>query len=141
MKASAIIVRLRAAAPSFGGRVAGATEFGLIQNEIDVTVPAAFVMPAGEIVSPPATAGHMTQFVIEQFAVLVVVSTIADDRGQAAADQLDDLKVELQAALLGWEPGDLYSGMEYQGGVHLDVGRARLWHQFDFATRVVLSQT
>jgi hypothetical protein len=85
------------------------------------------------------TADATLQVLTERFGVIVAMSNAADYRGQASTEALDDIKAELLAALLGFEADADHVAMEYAGGRHLAMNRARLWHQFDFVTQVVIS--
>lgn len=141
MKMSPIIVRIRDQVDEFSDRVAGTAEFEAATEADSLDVPHAFVLPLGEEVEPSQTAGEVTQVINEHFAVVVVVDNSVDMRGQAAADELDDLRTALFSALIGWEPVAEHSGVEFRGGVHLAITRARLWHQFDFSSLHVINQT
>jgi len=149
MKTSPIIERVRDQVAAFAGRVAGAAEFAQAAEQEQFPVPHAFVLNAEEEVlvadaqsgARSLTAGQVSQVVWEVFAIVVAVDNTADLRGQAAGDQLDDLKLALHAALIGWSPdADLYSGLEYRGGSHLLATRARLWHEFRYASVLVIGQ-
>jgi hypothetical protein len=139
MKVKVVIDRLKAACPSLTNRVAGTAEFEEQVERTDLAVPCAFVMPLSDEVSENATAGSIvTQVVEERFGIIVIVANTTDPRGQAGGESLDDLRAELWDALLGWEPDGSHTPLEYRGGRHLAMNRARLIHQFDFATNFVL---
>jgi hypothetical protein len=139
MKVKALIDRIKAECGSFSNRVAGTAEFEDSVEKSDLAVPYAFVIPLSEEVGENVTAGSViTQMIDDRFGIIVCVSNTADPRGQAGGEALDDLRTELLDALLGWEPDASHVGMEYRGGRHLAMNRARLWHQFDFAAQYVL---
>lgn len=134
MKLKPVIDRLKASAPTFGGRVAGTAEFAIASQADELAVPHAFVVPLGEVVADNATMNMVVQPVTDVFGVIVAVSNLGDDRGQAASEQLDDLRTELHVALLGWEPSAEHGHSEYRGAIHLGMNRGRLWHQFEFGS-------
>ena len=141
MKPSAIIPRIRAQCASFANRVGGASDLINAVADEGLAVPSAYVVPTDEDAAPPLSKQTAVQDVLEGFAVIVAISATADDRGQDAAETLEDLKRELQAALCNWVPGlaaDRYLPVYYQGGEQFDGNRARLFWQFDFAAKRVI---
>lgn len=141
MKTSTLIARIRAQCPSFANRVAGAAEFmAAVEYADDLALPHAFVMRLADAPQDSSTAGQVLQVIEELFGVVVAVDNTTDQRGQGADDALDDLLVELQGALVGWQPDALYQDMEYRGSTLLDMDRARLWRQFDFVTLIILKE-
>ena len=65
--------------------------------------------------------------------MIVCVANTSDERGQTAADRIDDLRAQILTALIGFDADGLYSRIEYLGGDFVDLDRARLWWQLDFA--------
>ena len=128
----AIIQALRDRCPSFGGRVAGAAQFKMLPETAALAVPCAFVMPLDdsphENVSQTSVRQHMT----DSFAVIVALSNLPDERGQAAAHNRRSIRAEIWAALLNWAPLPDYRGIQYEGGNLLSLDRARMWYQFEF---------
>lgn len=139
MKVKPIIDRLKAETTVFGGRVAGAAQFGDAVENSDLVVPSAFVFRVGGEAPPGDAIGGVVQVVGEVFAVVVAVDNTADQRGQAAAEALDDVLADLLPALLGWQPDDDHNAFEYVRDDHLAMNRARLWHQFQFSTQSAFS--
>jgi hypothetical protein len=140
VKLSPIIQRIRAEVPAFGNRVAGAAEFEQAAELEEITVPHAFVVHTEEDVLPSTTAGAVTQVIEEGFGVIVAVSNATDERGQASSEAMEDLKVALQTALIGWDPVAEHSACEYRGYTLLGIHRGRLWHMYLFATTYTLTQ-
>lgn len=132
MKPSAIVPRLRAACPSFANRVGGASALLAAVADEGLAVPSAYMVPTEEDTAPPLSKQTAVQEVVEGFAVIVAIAATADDRGQDAAETLEDLKRELQAALCNWVPAG-YHPVRYVGAQQFDGNRARLFWQFDFA--------
>lgn len=137
MKLSLIVKALRAWAPGFGQRVLSAPQFKPIPENQHLDVPAAYVMPWEDAPDGKdnASPGGYRQTVSDGFSVLVVVDNRAGEYSPAAADQVHDLRAEIWAALLGWEPSDDYDEIVYQGGGIEYVDRARLYYRLDFSAR------
>ncbi|MDD2809298.1 hypothetical protein [Rhodoferax sp.] len=69
-----------------------------------VAVPAAFVLPMGEVGKDLGLLGQTHQSVAQGFGVLHVVSNRRDAQGSAALDDLEALRTALKLALIGWVP-------------------------------------
>ncbi|MBL8659385.1 MAG: hypothetical protein JNM75_06475 [Rhodospirillales bacterium] len=133
MKTTPIIDRLKDQVAAFGARVAGTASLEGAA-ETDLAVPHAFVLALGDHAEPDALLGTATvQTVTETFRVIVCVANTSDERGQTAADRIDDLRAQILAALIGFGADGRYSRIEYLGGDFVDLDRARLWWQFDLA--------
>lgn len=134
MRPSLIIPRLRASCPIFSGRVFGAAAYAVAAEQVDVVVPAAFVIPAGDSAQPDELIGAHLQEVEDRFAIVVAVSNTADERGQDGAEQLHDVRAQLIAALCGWSPDAATDPINYLGADgEPQIDRARIWHSFDFS--------
>ena len=140
MRPSLIIPRIRAQVAGFSNRVASTAEFASAQI-LDVTVPAAFVVPLAETVDANQSMPLVTQLFDDQFGVIVVVDNSVDSRGQAGAEQLSDLRDQLLTALVGWRPLPQYQPVTWQGSEHLAMDAARLWHQFNFGALRILQSS
>lgn len=132
MKLDLVIAHLRARAPIFQNRVAGAASFQAIPDASNFAMPAAYVVPLDENPDANQSSNGYVQTVDDSFAVIVVLDNTADERGQAAALSTHDLRKILFQVLLGWNPGDDYAEIEYEGGSLLRMDRARLYYQFEF---------
>lgn len=139
MKLKPVIDRLKASAATLQSRIAGSAEFAAAAQAQDLAVPCAFVMPLAESVHPSRTAPRVVQTMEERFGIIVCVSNLVDPRGQAGAEQLDDIRTELWSALIDWSPGGGVGPFEYRGSRHLAMTRGRLWHQYDFAALNVIA--
>lgn len=139
MNITTVIEHLRQYCQTFEGRVAGAARFKRIDETVSIDLPSAFVIPLDDQPGERLSLNDVRQPLSEAFAVIVALSNVPDERGQNAIDAAhDSIRAELWRALLGWQPDGLgaessYRGIEYQGGNLLDLDRARLWYQFDFA--------
>jgi hypothetical protein len=133
MNINNVITQLRNYCPSFAGRVAGAARFKRLDETADLALPAAYVIPLDDSPGDRMSLNDIRQPMIESFAVIVALSNVSDERGQTAVTSAHDaIRAEIWAALLGWQPTHDYRGIEYQGGVLLDLDRSRLWFQFEF---------
>jgi hypothetical protein len=129
-------VRTRAVSatvPVFSDRVGGAAQFKILPEASNLPVPAAYVIPLADQPKEPSSLNGYRQGVREQIAVVVVLSNLPDERGQAAAQLLDTYRQALFRALLGWQPADDYDAMVFDGGQLLHLDRARLYYQFEFS--------
>lgn len=132
MKLNLLIQALRQRCPSFSNRVAGAAEFKRLPENSTLPVPAAFVIPLDDEPEINRSQTGYRQIIRDVFAVVVVLSNVADERGQAAGTALHDIRAELFRALLGWNPEPEYDCIEYEGGQLLGMDRSRLFYQFEF---------
>lgn len=138
MKLNLIIDQLRTLCPAFAAvaparaRVAGAADFKMVPETVALEVPCAFVIPLEDSPEPPQALNAVRQQMVESFAVVVALDNTADERGQASATTLHDLRAELWKALLGWKPEADYDGISYEGGSLLQLDRKRMWYRFEF---------
>lgn len=138
MKLNLIIDQLRTLCPAFAAvaparaRVAGAADFKMVPETVALEVPCAFVIPLEDSPEPPQALNAVRQQMVESFAVVVALDNTADERGQASATTLHDLRAQLWKALLGWKPEADYDGIRYEGGSLLQLDRKRMWYRFEF---------
>jgi hypothetical protein len=148
---SNVIAQLRAYCPPLGGRVGGAADYAVGTDTVIaftdasgmLAYPAAVVIPLeDEAEDPDSLQGpQLNQNITERIGVIVEFDASADRRGQAGVDQVQAMKYALHAAILNWNPDPARSsnGLRYAGGRLLDLDRARLFWQFDYALSVFLS--
>jgi hypothetical protein len=78
-------------------------------------------------------------------AVVVELDARADRRGQQPAMTYDAIEKALFSALLNWVPGECITrnnqGYWIEGGHFLDLDRARLFYQWEFALDTILDDT
>ena len=67
-----------------------------------MSVPSAFVIPLDDDPQESRAANSVRQTLTDSFAVVVYVSNLVDEKGQAGAQSIHLLRAELWAALLGW---------------------------------------
>ncbi len=129
----AIIQAIKDRCLSFATNVAGAAEYKRLSESANLTMPAAYVIPMDDSPdSMPNTNGYR-QGLRDSFAVIVVLSNAADERGQGSITSVSAIRAELWAALLGWEPDADHDRLEYEGGQLIDLDRSRLYYQFEFS--------
>lgn len=133
MRPSLIIPRLREQCPLFVNRVAGAATYRQAILQDDFPVPHAFVLLQGENADGEVMLSSLDQELTARCAIVVSVANTSDERGQAAAELILDIRAQLLAALVGWVPADGYGPILYRGMPDdPDITRARAWAQFDF---------
>lgn len=135
-----IIAALKARCASFTGRVAGAAEYKRLPETANLDMPAAYVIPLDDNVEPPPNQNGYRQVVRDAFAIVVALSSVADERGQGSITSVKAIRAELWAALLGWEPDANHGRLEYEGGQLLDLDRARLYYQFEFSAETEITE-
>ena len=134
MNLNIVIAQLRARAPIFGQRVAGASKFEVLPEAANLAVPAAYVIPTSEQPGDQISQNGYRQIVIEQFSVVVALSNRSDERGQAATGSLQLIREELFRALLGFQPTENYDAIAFEGGQMVSMDRARMYFEFEFST-------
>lgn len=139
MNYSLIIAHLRQRCPTFVQRVGGAAEFKDLREKTTLAMPHAFVMPLDETVGDQTSQNGYRQLLHESFAVVVILSNAADERGQTSSNQLDAVRLELWKALLAWAPEEqpdpverCYDPISYEGGNVIKLTREALFYQFEF---------
>lgn len=134
---AAFISQLRANAPMFGGRVAGAAEFqnGLRNYNTSLPLPAAYVVPLIQDAEPNLSYGGLQQIVHMGIGVAVELDAQTDRRGQAPAMDIDTVRAQVFASVLNYRIDDCHMarGASYAGSRPLEVlDRARWFYQFEF---------
>ncbi|KVX06433.1 phage tail terminator protein [Alcaligenes nematophilus] len=138
MKLSDVVGHLRAYCPTFDRRVFVAIDFKPEREQVKVVVPALVVMPADDEARPPIAQNLAVQEVIDRFTVVLMMATASNERGDATADALHDLRAEVWRALLGWRPGDEYEPIEYEGGEIIDMNRAVTYYGMTFSAELTV---
>lgn len=133
MKLDLVIAHLRAHCPLFAGRVAGAAQFAAVPESTSLAVPSAFVIPLDDNPEESRAQNSVRQLLEESFEVVIALDNRPDERGQASGTSVHDVRAQLWAALLGWQPEARYDGVTYAGGNVLQIDRARLFWRFEFA--------
>ncbi|MFC0407920.1 phage tail terminator protein [Roseomonas elaeocarpi] len=144
MNIDAVILQLRTYAPIFGGRVAGAASYAMASDQVWMAQPAAYVIPLADEASPNQNQTGLYQEVTEKVGVIIDLANKEDRRGQDAAGQVvDEYRRAVLAALLRWRPDPTAQtmGFRYDGSGLLQVTRAWLRWQFDFAIETTITDS
>lgn len=130
------IAQLRANAPIFGGRVAGAAEFyaGLKNYNTSMALPAAYVLPLGQEAEANQVWNGLIQIVHKTVGVAVELDAQTDRRGQAPTMNFEAIEAQIFASVLNLEVGDcrMVRGTSFSAARYLDLDRARLFYQWEF---------
>lgn len=136
-----IRARLKTACPALK-QVQGAAEMRVIEAAPAAhLMPAAWVVPLREDARPAPAANAVRQVQTITFGVLLAVGDRRDRRGEAAGDELDDVKQDVHAALIGWTPPGAAGPVEYAGGEVLEVETAALWWLAKYRVNDILRAT
>lgn len=134
MELRIIIDALRERIPDFGQRVSGSAEFRPLPEVGKLSLPAAYVIPLHDETGEQKSQTDYWQDCTDGFSVVVALDNRLDDLGlNSIDDAVHIVRRKLWRALLGWQPYPEYTrGIEYRGGVLLDMNRAILYYKFDF---------
>ena len=134
---AAFISQLRANAPIFAGRVAGAAEFqaGLRNYNTSLPLPAAYVLPLGQEADANQLWNGLIQIVHKTIGVAVELDAQQDRRGQAPTMNFEEIEAQIFASVLNLTIGEcrMPRGAAFSGARYLDLDRARLFYQWEFA--------
>ena len=133
MELEPIIEALRGRVAYFSNRIAGAAQFKLLPETAQLQVPCAYVITLDDTPGEQLSSNALRQDITDSFAVIVVLSNTADEKGQGSAKSVHQVRSLLWSALLGWSPTADYDGITYEGGQLLQLDRARMWYQFEFS--------
>lgn len=134
MELKKIILALRERVPNFCGRVSGSAEFRPLSEVGKLSLPAAYVIPLADETGEQKSQTDYWQDCTDGFSVVVALDNRPDELGLVSVDDaVHIVRRKLWSALLGWQPTPEYTrGIEYRGGVLLDMNRAILYYKFDF---------
>jgi len=132
------IASLRKNAPIFAGRVAGAAEFykGLRDYNENMLLPAAYVLPLGQDAERNTIqAGGFWQLVHKGIGIAVELNAQRDRRGQDPTMSFETIEAQIMRSCLNMYLGEcrMNQGSYFTGARYLDLDRARLWYQWEFA--------
>lgn len=132
MDVTAIIDRLRDQLTGYvhiGGAADAAQAYG---NAI--AAPSVYVIPLAETGDAPDTLGVYRQDMTQQFGVVLVMQNLRDATGAAAAGELNQRRLDLRAALLGWAPNATEGEpVMFVAGRLLEMQQQQLWWQDEFS--------
>lgn len=108
-----IEARIKAQVTDFK-EVRGAADLSnVLQNR--VAAPACYVFQESDQPSKNNLVNAVSQRVVDQLAVVIVVRNVRDPRGSDAADVSEALRDWVRAALVGWIPASTHEQIEYAG--------------------------
>lgn len=108
--------------------VQGAVELAAALEASALATPAAYVVPMGD--RPQADegmTGGALQLVVSTLAIVLVVDNRRDATGAAAAADLEQLRVQVRRALLGWAPEGMDAPITAGRGQLIDLIDGRVW--------------
>lgn len=116
-------------------KVEGVAALAALKSGVSVS-PAAYVLPISEAAGENQIAVNaVSQRVRIRFGVILMVRNVRDPRGEEAHDAgLDDLRGQVTAALVGWEPDAAHDPCTYAGGRLLELADGAIWWQDEFIT-------
>ena len=127
------IARLQADVPTLK-LVAGAAGFQKASETNPAATPAAFVFLVRDVAGPNPVAPDVHQRVGAEIAVVLVIKNVADPQGNAAGQDMDTLRGEVKAVLLGWPPAAGCDALERGTGNLLAFREGHLWWQDTYNT-------
>ena len=140
MKLKPVIERLEAQVSALK-TVGGAADVAAAGSAMIVT-PAAYLVPVSDRAEANSlSAGAVSQRVLAGFGVLMAVSNVSDTTGEAAHDELEELRVSVIAALLGWQHPDHEGIVSYARGRLIAFSDRVLWWLDEFTSEFYLRAT
>jgi hypothetical protein len=127
------IARLQELVPTLK-LVGGAAGFQKASETNPAATPAAFVFLARDVAGPNPVAPDVHQRVDAEIAVVLVIKNISDAQGNAASQDMETLRREVKAVLLGWPPATGYDALERGPGNLLAFRDGHLWWQDIYKT-------
>ncbi|VWC26314.1 hypothetical protein BPS26883_06148 [Burkholderia pseudomultivorans] len=132
MKLSPTIAHVRDFCLLFDRRVSGGIDWSALEDSAKLEMPAAFVVATGDDPEPNALQNGTRQEIADEFDIVVALRQ-GNERGQAAADELHDVRAALLRALVGWVPDEGYEPIEYTGCDLVSTDRLRVIYRFGFS--------
>lgn len=127
MNLAPVIARIATQCPGFL-LVGGAADFSGVDGTPRAT-PAAFVVPLAERARPSEGFGEDFQIVDATFGILLAVTNVASRGGAEGVTDLEALRAEVRAALLGWIPAGGGAPLAFERGDLLEFRPGLLWWQ------------
>ena len=115
-------------------RVTGAGDLSAVDENIEnlPALPAAYVLPIEDTTDADSFEVGQQTLIEERFAVLAVLDNADDPRGHGAAEEIEDARDNLLAALVGWEASSSYTAVSYVGGSLVTFDRVYFLWVFHF---------
>lgn len=96
--------------------------------------PGAFVVPMADRPGAPHGSRDIAQPVTVTFGIVLMVRFAGDATGGKATQNMQAIQAQLQAAFIGWRPGNGFEPAYYAGGHLLDFQPQALWWLEEFST-------
>jgi len=128
-----VVAYLKASVPALK-QVGAAAQF---QNAVEANpkaTPAAFVISLGDDPLPSAMADQVIQRVNMTLGVVLVVRNLSDTKGVAAGQDMEVLRAQVKAALLGWQPAPEFDPLQRGRGALLAFKDGHMWWQDIYLT-------
>lgn len=129
-----IITRLRAELPVLR-TVAGVADFQRASESNPKAVPAAYVFIVEESADENSVDAPFIQEVDVTLAVVLVVRHVGDTLGAAAGVDMDSLRADVLAALMGFSPIAVYDPLARRKSALLAFRDGHMWWQETWSTR------
>lgn len=139
MNVTTLIAQISAQCPGFQDRVAGGLQWDSARTDDQLALPAAYVLSAGDA-AQESTTNVVRHIVREQYQVNVALAN-SDQYGQAATQELHDIRAQLWAALVGFQPAPDDDPLQYSASSMLLIDDNRVVYQFRFFTEFMLGRT
>jgi hypothetical protein len=136
----AIATRLQAVLGNPFRTVAGAAEYAALQAPPPAArCPAAYVIElADEAGQNSLATSAVRQRLTETFAVVMIVASVRDHRGEAAQALLQPVRAFCLQALVGWAPDGSHDAITYLRGRLVDASEGYVVWQAEFQVRSTL---
>jgi tetrahydromethanopterin S-methyltransferase subunit G len=128
------IARLKAEMPNAFGIVEGAAAFAALGTAKPKAVPAAYVFTDEEAAEANERLDGVSQRVETDVGVVLITSDVSDRRGAAASADVETLKRDVIAALVGWRPDSADDVMTYVGARLVRAREGLVTLEMTFAT-------
>jgi hypothetical protein len=134
MKISPIILRIRTAETALGQRVGGVADLNAVTEETFQTgLPLGYVLHLGDLAVDNDNDTGTSQLVRDRIGVVVCMDNRNDKQGLKAHDEADDIRVQIDGAILAWTPPGYETAIEYRGSSLVEMNRAYLWWMYEYS--------
>jgi hypothetical protein len=136
-----IQTRLRDAAGTPFALVSGITALAQVKDRPSA-LPAAYVYILNDASDPSSRmTGPVLQRTVADVAIVLVTENVSDPLGDAAADDLEQLKIFVRTQLLGFVPIAGIDPLEHVGGVVTRAIKGTVWFQDVFSAAYYQEET
>jgi hypothetical protein len=130
MRILPVIARLKAQCALLANRVEPAKSLTqLSDEEIKTGLPIAFVYAFKDGASPSELINKTSQRVSKRFTVIIAAKT-----SDAVSEPIEDVRDQIKAALIGWEPSATHDPVEFIGGEIVNITGGVTWWKDTYET-------